>query len=137
MSESQKISKDISQNSSQETDNDFYSLNESFDERFCLQFTALIVSELQVESFEGDKRLWSFDIMQKDNETMKVEFVSTCPEDELRLHRLPKSVGSIIYTNNAYIRQYDNVIVVINDAELMMLAMRPTLAQLKRFIKEF
>ena len=130
----QEFSQDLSQE--REPNNDFYSLNESFDDQHFLQFIALIVSDFFVEAFEADKRLWTFHVMQRDNEIMKVEIVSTCPEDELRLHRLYKSVGSIIYSSNAYIRKYDNVIVIENDPELMMLAMHPTLNQLKRFVKE-
>ena len=130
-----KCSQDLSQESI--PDNDFYSLNTKFDEKYFIQFIALIVSELYVESFEADKRLWTFHVMQRDNEIQKVEILCTCPEDELRLHRLFKSVGSIIYTNNAYIRAYDNVIVLHNDPDLMLLAMHPTLTQLKRFVKDF
>ena len=118
-------------------DNDFYRLRGSYDDTFLIQFIALIVSELKVENFEDSKRKWTFSIMQIDNTIMNVEFISTCPEDELRLHRLFKSVGSIIYSNNAYVRDYDNTIVILNDKELMMFAMRPTVAQIKRFLKEY
>ena len=117
-------------------DNDFYRLHGPYDDTFLIQFIALIVSELKVENFEDTKRKWTFSVMQEDNITMDVEFISTCPDDELRLHRLFKSVGSIIYTNNAYVRDFDKVIVILNDPELLMFAMRPTVAQIKRFLKE-
>ena len=117
-------------------DHDFYRLHEPYDQKFLVQFIALIVSELKVENFEDSKRKWTFSIMQVDNSLMDVEFVSTCPSDELRLHRLHKSVGSIIFSNNAYVRDFDKVLVILNDPELMMFAMRPTVAQIKRFLKE-
>ena len=127
----------MSSNEQSIPNNDFYRFYESYDDTFLIQFIALIVSELKVENYEDSKRKWTFSVMQKDNNTMNVEFISTCPEDELRLHRLYKSVGSIIYSNNAYIRHFDKTIVILNDSELMMLAMSPTYAQLKRFLKEY
>ena len=117
-------------------DNDFYRLHGEYDEKFLIQFIGLIVSELKVENFEESKRKWTFSVMQIDNQSMNVEFVSTCPNDELRLHRLYKAVGSIIYSNNAYVREFDRTIVILNDPELLMFAMRPTIAQVKRFLKE-
>ena len=119
------------------SNDDFYRLHGSYDEMYLIQFIGLIISELKVENYEDKKRKWSFTIMQLDNESMNVEFVSTCAEDELRLHRLFKAEGSIIYSNNAYVREFDRTIVILNDAELMMFAMRPTLAQIKRFLKEY
>ena len=116
---------------------DFYRLHGSYNEMYLIQFIGLIISELKVENFEETKRKWTFTIMQVDNHSMNVEFVSTCPEDELRLHRLFKAEGSIIYSNNAYVREFDRTIVILNDAELMLFAMRPTVAQIKRFLKEY
>ena len=116
---------------------DFYRLHGPYNEIYLIQFIGLIISELKVENFEETKRKWTFTIMQVDNHSMNVEFVSTCPEDELRLHRLFKAEGSIIYSNNAYVREFDRTIVILNDAELMLFAMRPTVAQIKRFLKEY
>ena len=118
-------------------DHDFYRIGEKFDEIFLIQFIGLIISELKVENYEENKRKWSFVIMQIDNSSMNVEFISTCPDDELRLHRLHKSIGSIIYANNAYVREFDKTIVILNDPEMMMFAMHPTINQIKRFLKEF
>ena len=116
---------------------DFYRLHGSYDEMFLIQFIGLIISELKVENYEKDKRKWTFTIMQVDNNPMQVEFISTCADDELRLHRLFKAVGSIIYSNNAYVREFDRTIVILNDSELLMFAMRPTINQIKRFLKEY
>ena len=126
----------MSANSEIIPDNDFYRFHESYDDRFLIQFIGLIISELKVENFEDCKRKWTFSVMQIDNNSMNVEFISTCPEDELRLHRLYKAVGSIIYANNAYIREFDRTIVILNDPELSMFAMHPTISQIKRFLKE-
>ena len=118
-------------------DNDFYRLKGCYDDTFLIQFIGLIISEPEVRNFEDSKRKWSFSIMQIDNTSMNVEFVSTCPDDELRLHRLRKTIGSIIYANNAYVREFDHTIVILNDPELLMFAMHPTISQIKRFLKEF
>ena len=116
--------------------NDFYRFYESYDDTFLVQFIGLIISDLKVENFELNKRKWTFEIMQIDNNAMNVEFVSTCPADELRLHKLYKSIGSIIFCNNAYVRMEDKTIVIINDPELWLFAMCPTVAQIRRFLKD-
>ena len=120
---------------SQETiyNDDFYRFHGSYDKKLFQQFIAVIVSDLHVERVMLDKQKWTFTAMQNDNQLTMVEFISSCPETELRLHKLQKVKGSIIFANNATV--FNGTVEIIHNSDLLFLAMTPTITQLKRFLK--
>ena len=93
-----------------EINNDFYRLGGPYDNQYLIQFIGLIVSDLTVERTQIDKRKWRFSVMQVDNTTMNVEYISANAQEELRLHKLEKAKGSIIFANNATITEFDNTL---------------------------
>ena len=121
---------------SQETvyNDDFYQFHGPYDKTMYLQFIGVIVSDLHVSRVMLDKRKWQFTVMQSDNQIINVEFISSCAEDELRLHKLKKARGSIIYANNATV--FNKTVEIVFNSELLLFAMHPTVTQLKRFLKE-
>ena len=118
-----------------EYNNDFYQFHGSYDKEMYQQFIGLIVSDLQVKRVMLDKRKWTFTAMQSDNQLINVEYISSCPEDELRLHKLKKVRGSIIFSNNAFV--FNGTLEIVYDSDLILLAMAPTTTQLRRFLKDY
>ena len=114
---------------------DFYNFHGSYDKTMFLQFIGVIVSDLHVSRVMLDKRKWVFTVMQNENQLMNVEFISSCADDELRLHKLKKARGSIIYANNATV--FNNTVEIVHNSELLLFAMHPTKTQLQRFLKDW
>ena len=126
----------MSETQDSEINNDFYRFGGPYDKQYLIQFIGLIVSDLTVERTQIDKRKWRFSVMQVDNTTMNVEYISANAQEELRLHKLEKAKGSIIFANNATITEFDNTLNIHYDSELIILAMHPTIQQIDRFLKD-
>ena len=73
--------------------------------------------------------------MRDEINMMTLEYTSKNVKEELRLNQLGCIEGSILYSNNGYYSDSDKKLVVVYDAELIMLAMNPTQIQMDRFLK--
>ena len=85
---------------------------------------------------DGIRRTFELNLMQEENQSVLIRYISDRPETELKLIKLFKSEGTLIVMNNCIITNIQPLQMEVTvDDDLCILACRPNEYQIDKFIK--
>ena len=113
----------------------FYRIGTEVDENDYLRVIGMIVSKVTYRKTINDEVECTFFILQDESHgCTKVTYISRSPKEELKLFRLYKVFGTLVYMTN--IVKLRDGFELDYDEEMAVIAFRPNVYQANKFLEE-